>query len=127
MLNRVETAWGVMGAELPREGLRPADEVFRALQTIWDDLGLSTANRLAACFEHRLRMVVEADGNTISEVLPSHMQTRPQDVRECMVHPARSGITIGLSTADVLGRRWPQIVQEMGFSVGRSPLEHKWR
>ena len=45
-----------------------------------------------------------------------------------MVHPFTPGDDLQLIGAvDTLGRRWTQIVQEVGFSVRRSPLELKWR
>ena len=80
----LEIAWGMLGAKLARGGLRTGDELFAALQRMWNDVDLAFANRLAASFELGLGMVMEVSGNTVSHWLSSRMRPKPQDVRECV-------------------------------------------
>jgi hypothetical protein len=80
-LNPIEIAWSVPGSSLSRDGLRTEDELFAALQKVWGELDMSVTNRLVASFRRRLEMAVEVRGNTISQLLSSHMSPRPQGVR----------------------------------------------
>jgi hypothetical protein len=77
-VNPTEMAWSVAGSSLSRDGLRAEDELFAALQKVWEELDMSVTNRLVASFRRRLEMAVEVRGNTISQLLSSHMSHDPK-------------------------------------------------
>ena len=81
----IEMAWSVAGMSLERENVKRENELFAALRAVWDGLDMSVTNRLVASFKRRLEMAVEVRGNTISQLLSSHMAPRPQDIRDCVI------------------------------------------
>jgi transcriptional regulator with XRE-family HTH domain len=127
-LNPIEMLWGVLGSRLPRDRLQTPDDLFSALERLWEDLDFSVTDRLVASFPSRLDMAVQVRGNTISQLLSSHMAPRPQDVRigDVPVFSAMDDARL-TDAVDTMGHRWTQIVDEVRFSSPRSPLELRVR
>ena len=127
-LNPIEMAWSVAGTSLDRDGLKTEDELFAALQAVWDGLDMSVTNRLVASFKRRLEMVVEVRGNTISQLLSSHMDPRPQDVREGVIPIFTEEDDARLREGvHMIGRHWQRIQDQIAFSTPRSALELRMR
>ena len=127
-LNPIEMAWSVAGASLDRDGIKTENELFEAIQAVWDGLDMSVTNRLVASFKRRLEMVVEVRGNTISQLLSSHMDPRPQDVREGVIATFTEDDDMRLREGvHMIGRHWQRIQNEIVFSAARTALELRMR
>jgi hypothetical protein len=89
---------------------------------------MSVTNRFVASFRGRLEMAVEVRGNTISQLLSSHMSPRPEDVRESEMSLFTPDDDMQLwDGVQTLGRQWKRIADEVEFSSPRTTLELRMR
>lgn len=73
-LNPIEMLWGVIKHGLQKAGLTDESQLGPCVERAWNEIAMETIESLVNRFRTRLEMVVKIQGESISQLLSSHME-----------------------------------------------------
>jgi transposase len=76
-LNVIEVVWAIMKRRLKQDGIRSKAAAIQSIRNEWSNLSFYTINRLVQSFETRVRLVGDANGQTIQPLLSAHKESVP--------------------------------------------------
>jgi transposase len=94
-LNPIETVWGIMKRKLKYEGITTQAAAIEEIKQTWNSLDLATVNQLVNSFPMRVRLVGEAQGQTIQPLLSAHKTSVPEDYLPDRISPEDNPWTVG--------------------------------
>jgi hypothetical protein len=78
-LNPIETIWAIMKKKLKYDGISTQSAAIEIIQEAWNNLDIVTVNGLVDSFAMRVRLVGEAQGQTIQPLLSAHKTSVPEN------------------------------------------------
>ena len=112
-LNAIETVWAVVKRRIKSRDVHDLDRLDQTVMQTWEELGMNTINILVSDFRRRLKLVIDADGNSISAHLSSHkkiFQTVEEAVEALRLFEDQEDQEL-LRLHEAYGNQWKRIAQ----------------
>lgn len=80
-LNPIEHLWGTIKRILKKEKISNKEELIEKVQNIWNSFPQNSINELVLSFIGRLKLVIQEEGKSISDILRKGIHNFPNDVQ----------------------------------------------
>ena len=126
-LNPIELLWAIVKARVHASESSEDVQLEAISQAAWNEIHIETINSLVASFKDRLRMVLQMNGESISQLLSSHLK---EPTPEMIVEHNWSFFTSDederlLQLHDQFGNQWKRIAGMSEPERERTVIKHR--